>query len=84
MVNPITHGVIGLLLGDTQGLLPIGGFDLGGEDDLTPVVAFVAVVGLLLVVGRLSGKETPRGREVLASFWEEPEAARGPAEAKPQ
>ncbi len=50
----------------------------------TPVVALVAVVVLLTIVARVSGKETPRGREVLASFWEEPDAARGPTEAKPQ
>ncbi len=50
----------------------------------TPVVAFVAVVGLIFIVGRLSGKETPGGREVIASFWEEPEPARGPTDAKPQ
>jgi hypothetical protein len=42
----------------------------------TPGIVFVVVVGLLYFVDRSSGKETPRGRDVIASFWEEPEAAK--------
>ena len=42
----------------------------------TPGIVFVVVVVLLYFVGRSSGKEAPTGREVIESFWEEPEAAK--------
>ena len=43
---------------------------------VVPGVVLVLVYGLLRIVYRLSGRETPRGNEVIASFWEEPDAAR--------
>ena len=47
----------------------------------TPAVVLLAILGLLALLARISGKERPRGREVISSFWEEPEAARN-AEAE--
>ena len=43
---------------------------------VVPGVVLVLVYGLLRIVYRLSGRETPRGNEVIASFWEEPDATR--------
>jgi MFS family permease len=39
-----------------------------------PWVVLAIIYGLLLVASRLTGRERPKGREVLASFWHEPTA----------
>jgi MFS family permease len=43
---------------------------------VAPWVVLLGVYALLYIANRLSGREAPKGREVLKSFWEEPEAAR--------
>ena len=56
-----------LLLGTIASLTSIEGILF-----FTPGVALVVVYGLLIIVSRLSGSEAPKGREVIASFWQEP------------
>ena len=43
---------------------------------VVPGVVLLLVYGLLRIVHRLSGEETPRGNEVIAPFWEEPDGTR--------
>jgi hypothetical protein len=39
----------------------------------------VAVIyALLWTARRMTGRERPRGREVIASYWQEPDAAQEP------
>lgn len=40
-----------------------------------PWLVMIVIYALLLLASRMSGRERPRGREVLASFWEEPDPA---------
>jgi MFS family permease len=68
------------ILTNTAALLPV--LFLGFMADLTsleavllwaPIVIMLMIYGLLIVVERISGKETTSPKEVLATFWEEPE-----------
>jgi MFS family permease len=68
------------ILANTAALVPV--LFLGYMADLTsleavllwaPAVIFVMMYGLLIAVDRLSGNEPRRGREVLASFWHDPD-----------
>jgi hypothetical protein len=46
---------------------------------LAPWVVMVAIYALLILAGRMTGHERPRGDQVLASFWREPDELEAPA-----
>jgi MFS transporter, DHA3 family, macrolide efflux protein len=43
-----------------------------------PWIVLAVIYALLLIASRMTGRERPKGREVLASFWQEPDAAQEP------
>ena len=70
------------LLGNAAALVPL--LVAGAVADLTsvesillfaPWIVLLGIYALLIIGSRASGRGTPTGREVLASFWEEPETA---------
>ena len=42
---------------------------------IAPWIVLVGAYGLLVLATRMAGGETPSGREVLDSFWEQPRAS---------